>query len=205
MKVHIPSPMDHLGMNHLRHTKFMSQTFPTKEQRFSQMKPQNIYFDGIFLLSSNSASLYSKPNIANAYVVNRHVNWKTKQYLLGKMMKFMLIWRYSSKTCWWVSTAFTKKYWHIWWWFSSDFCFSFIFCSKKVVNFRIFVVTYLGGMEGVEVEVLGMVHTSVSDKNNCQVCSSPGALGRVEHRLLVGWFSMREWCYLWENHPQQKP
>ena len=33
------------------------------------MKPQNIYFDGNFLLSSNSASLYSKPNIANAYVV----------------------------------------------------------------------------------------------------------------------------------------
>lgn len=119
------------------------------------MKPQNIYFDGIFLLSSNSASLYSKPNIANAYVVNRHVNWKTKQYLLGKMMKFMLIWWYLSKTCWWVSTAFTKKYWHIWWWFSSDFCFSFIFWSKKVVNFRIFVVTYLGGMEGVEVELVG--------------------------------------------------
>lgn len=135
MKVHIPSPMDHLGMNHLRHTKFMSQTFPTKEQRFFQMKPQNIYFDGIFLLSSNSASLYSKPNIANAYVVNRHVNWKTKQYLLGTMMKFMLIWRYSSKTCWWVSTAFTKKYWHIRWWFSSDFCFFFHFLFQKSGEF----------------------------------------------------------------------
>lgn len=200
MKVHIPSPMDHLGMNHLRHTKFMSQTFPTKEQRFFQMKPQNIYFDGIFLLSSNGASLYSKPNIANAYVVNRHVNWKTKQYLLGKMMKFMLIWWYSSKTCWWVSTAFTKKYWHIWWWFSSDFCFSFIFLFQKSGEFPDRnVVTYLGGMEGVEVEVLGMVHTSGSDKNTCQVCSSPGALGRVEHRWLGGWFYMREWCYLWEN------
>ena len=62
-------------------------------------------------------------------------------------MKFMLIWRYSSKTCWWVSTAFTKKYWHIRWWFSSDFCFSFIFLFQKSGEFPD-ICGYLLGRNG---------------------------------------------------------